>query len=68
VSLPINKGLDLTPAQWTAAGAGLFVSAAVARLLVFEGDIPRNWAIILVIIGFGVRPALIGWLRKRTIS
>jgi hypothetical protein len=24
VRLPINKGLDLTPAQWTAAGAGLF--------------------------------------------
>jgi hypothetical protein len=68
VSLPINKGLDLTPAQWTAAAAGLFVSAVVARILVVEGYIPRNWAIILVIIGFGAPPALIGWLRKRTIS
>ncbi|WP_314952042.1 hypothetical protein [Bradyrhizobium cosmicum] len=37
VSLPINKGLDLTPAQWTATAAGLFVSAIVARILVFEG-------------------------------
>ena len=65
MSLPINKGLDLTPLQWTAAAAGFFVSGAAARTLVLEGYLPRNWAVILVIIGFGVPPAIIGWLKTR---
>ncbi|NOJ42998.1 hypothetical protein [Bradyrhizobium australiense] len=46
--LEINKGPDFTPAQWTGAGAGFFVSAAIARFLVLEGYLTKNWAVVLV--------------------
>ncbi|QPF94097.1 hypothetical protein [Bradyrhizobium commune] len=65
MSLPINKGLDLTPAQWIAAWAGFFLSAGLAHVLVALGYLSRNWAIIPVIIGFGAPPAIVGWLKSR---
>jgi hypothetical protein len=70
MSLPINKGLDLSPAQWIAAFAGFFLSSGLARILVVQGYLPENWAPIPVIIGFGAPPAIIGWLksRKRNVS
>jgi hypothetical protein len=68
--LPINKGLDFTPAQWIAAFAGFFLSGGLAHILVVQGYLPENWALIPVIIGFGAPPAIVGWLksRKRNVS
>jgi hypothetical protein len=63
--LPIRKGLDFTPSQWIAAFAGFFLSAALAHILVGQGYLPRNWAVILVIIGFGAPPGIVGWLAQR---
>jgi hypothetical protein len=70
MSLPINKGLSFTPLQWTAAFAGFFASAGLSHLLVAEGYLPKNWAIIPVIIGFGGPPAIVAWWksRKREVS
>ncbi|MBB4368647.1 hypothetical protein GGD63_001426 [Bradyrhizobium sp. cir1] len=70
MSLQINKGLDFTPAQWIAALAGFVLSAGLAQILVLQGYLTRNWAIIPVIIGFGLPPAIVGWLksRKRDVS
>lgn len=65
MNLPINKGLDFTPLQWTAAAAGFFVSGVAARILVLQDYLPRTWAVILVIMGFGVPPAIVGWLKAR---
>ncbi|MBU6457126.1 MAG: hypothetical protein KGQ48_06250, partial [Bradyrhizobium sp.] len=61
---------DFTPSQWVAAMAGFFVSAGAAHILVAQGYLPRNWAMILVVVGFGAPPAIVGWLkaRKRKVS
>lgn len=64
-NLEINKGLDWTATQWVAAAAGFFASAGMAQLLVWQGYATRNWAIILVIIGFGAPPFIVGWLDVR---
>ena len=63
--LPVRKGPDFTPAQWTAAAAGFMVSSAIAQILVVQGSLAKNWAVALVVIGFGVPPAIIGWLKSR---
>lgn len=70
MSLPINKGLDFTPAQWIAAWTGFFLGAGLSHILVVQGYLSRNWAIIPVIIGFGAPPAIVRWLksRKRDVS
>jgi hypothetical protein len=65
MGLPINKGLDFTPAQWTAAFAGFLASGGLAHVLVVQGYLSKNWAMIPVILGFGVPPAVVGWLQSR---
>jgi hypothetical protein len=60
--LEINKGPDWTAAQWVAGATGFFVSAGIAHLLVSQGYATRNWAVILIIIGLGAPPAIVGWL------
>jgi hypothetical protein len=69
MSLPV-RSLDFTPSQWIAAFAGFFVSGGLAQFLVAQGYLLKNWAVILVIIGFGGPPAIIGWwsARKRDVS
>ena len=61
-ALLINKGPDWTAAQSTAGAIGFFASAGVAYLLVSQGYVTRNWAVILVAIGLCVPPAIVGWL------
>lgn len=65
MSLPINKGLDFTPAQWIAAFAGFMLSGGAAHILVLRGYLSENWSAILVIVGFGLPPAIVGWLKSR---
>lgn len=59
--LPINKGPDFTPSQWMAAASGFVVSAGAAHVLALS----RNWGAVLVVAGFCVPPAVVGWLQAR---
>lgn len=61
MTLPINKGPDFTPSQWIAATIGLFVSLAAAQLLA----VTKIWSVAMMIAGFSVPPAIVGWLKAR---
>ncbi len=61
----INKGPDWTAAQWVAGAAGFFASAGVSHLLVSQGYAARNWAVIVIVVGLGAPPAIVGWLDAR---
>jgi hypothetical protein len=63
--LAINKGLDWTANQWVAGAIGFLASAGVAHLLVSQGYATRNWAVILMVIGLGAPPAVVGWLDRK---
>ena len=63
--MEINKGLDWTPTQWIAGAAGFLASAGASHLLVSQGYATRNWAVILILIGLGAPPAIVGWLDKK---
>jgi hypothetical protein len=63
--MEINKGPDWTAAQLTAGAIGFFASGAVAHLLVSQGYVTRNWAVILIAIGLCVPPAIVRWLDAR---
>jgi hypothetical protein len=65
MSLPVRKGLDFTPSQWIAAFAGFFASAGLASILGAQGSVSRNWATVMVILGFGLPPTIVGWFAKR---
>ena len=63
--MEINKGPDWNATQWLAGVIGFFASAAVAQVLVSQGYATRNWAVIMVVTGLCVPPAVVGWLGAR---
>jgi hypothetical protein len=65
MSLPINKGPDWNASQYTAAAAGFFAGAGVAQVLLYYHLIARNLAVVVVVAGLAVPPAIVGWLQMR---
>jgi hypothetical protein len=41
------------------------LSGGLAHILVQHGYLSRNWALIPVIVGFGLPPAILAWLKSR---